>query len=262
MRSKLIFVLVLLGLYTSSLALGQGSQTLTVFAASSLTDAFEEIATTFEADNPGLDVIFNFGSSSTLATQLAEGAPADIFASANTRQMQVALDAGRISGEPRIFARNLLVLITPAANPARIVSLRDLANPGVKVVVAAPEVPIRVYTDVMLARLASLPTYGDAYRSAVLANVVSEEENVRQVFLKVALGEADAGIVYGSDVTPDAAEQVLTIPIPRIVNSLAAYPIAITNDSSDSELARAFLDYVLSDDGQATLTRWGFLSVN
>jgi molybdate transport system substrate-binding protein len=142
------------------------------------------------------------------------------------------------------------------------VSLRDLANPGVKVVVAAPEVPIRVYTDVMLARLASLPTYGDAYRSAVLANVVSEEENVRQVFLKVALGEADAGIVYGSDVTPDAAEQVLTIPIPRIVNSLAAYPIAITNDSSDSELARAFLDYVLSDDGQATLTRWGFLSVN
>jgi molybdate transport system substrate-binding protein len=262
MRPKLILFVALIVLFTSSATQGQEGHTLTVFAASSLTNAFEEIATAFEADNPGVDVIYNFAGSSALATQLSEGAPADVFASANPRQMQVALEAERIFGEPDVFVHNLLVLITPADNPANIESLRDLAAPGIKFVVAAPEVPVRVYTDVMLARLASLPTYGNAYRSAVRANIVSEEDNVRQVFLKVALGEADAGIVYQSDVTPDAADQVLTIPIPHIVNSLATYPIAITNDSPNSELAQAFVDYVLSDNGQATLTQWGFLPVN
>lgn len=262
MRPKLILFVVLLVLFTSNVIQGQGNQTLTVFAAASLTDAFEEIATAFEAENPGVDVIFNFAGSSALATQLAEGAPADIFASANMRQMQVAQEAGRISNQPITFVHNLLVLIAPADNPAHIESLRDLADPGIKFVVAAPGVPVRVYTDVMLSRLASLPTYGNAYRAAVLANIVSEEDNVRQVFLKVALGEADAGIVYQSDVTPDAADLVLAIPIPRIVNSLATYPIAITNDSPNPELAQAFVDYILSDDGQATLTRWGFLPAN
>ena len=262
MRSKLVLVVLLFILVTSSAIQGQDGQTLTVFAASSLTDAFEVIATAFEAENPGVDVIFNFGSSSTLAAQLVEGAPGDVFASANTRQMSIAEEAGRIADQPVTFVRNLLVLITPADNPAQIESLRDLANPGVKLVVAAPEVPVRAYTDVMLARLASLPTYGSAYRTAVLANIVSEEDNVRQVFLKVALGEADAGIVYQSDVTPDAADQVLTIPIPRVVNSLATYPIAITDDNPNPELAQAFVDYVLSDDGQTIMERWGFLPVN
>jgi molybdate transport system substrate-binding protein len=262
MRPKLILFVVVMILFTSHIIQGQGGQTLTVFAAASLTDAFEDIATAFEAENPGVDVIFNFAGSSALATQLVEGAPADVFASANMRQMQVAQTAERISGEPRTFVYNLLVLITPADNPANIQSLRDLAIPAVIFVVAAPEVPVRVYTDVMLARLASLPTYGNDYRTAVRANIVSEEDNVRQVFVKVALGEADAGMVYQSDVTPDAADQVLTIPIPRIVNSLATYPIAVTNDSPQPELALTFVDYVLSADGQMTLTRWGFLPVN
>ena len=262
MRPKLIIFVLLLGLFTSSATQGQDSQTLTVFAASSLTDALEETATAFEAENPGATVIFNFGGSSTLAAQLVEGAPADVFASANTRQMQVALEAGRITNQPITFIRNLLVLITPADNPAHIESLRDLADPGIRFVVAAPGVPVRVYTDVMLSRLASVPTYGSDYRAAVLTNIVSEEDNVRQVFLKVALGEADAGIVYQSDVTPDSADQVLTIPIPRVVNSLATYPIAITDDTSHPELAQAFVDFVLANDGQAIMERWGFLPVN
>jgi molybdate transport system substrate-binding protein len=262
MRSKLVLTVLLVILVTSSIIQGQESQTLTVFAATSLTDAFEEIAVAFEAENPGTDVIFNFGASSTLAVQLVEGAPADVFASANHIQMRVVQEGERLSGESRTFARNLLVLITPADNPANIESLRDLANPGVRLVLVAPAAPVRVYTEVMLDRLASVPTYGSAYRAAVLANLVSEEDNVRQVFLKVALGEADAGIVYQSDVTPGSADQVLTIPIPRVVNSLASYPIAVTNDSPNPELAQAFVAYILSNDGQNVMERWGFLPVN
>ncbi|RPJ35503.1 MAG: molybdate ABC transporter substrate-binding protein, partial [Planctomycetaceae bacterium] len=168
-------------------ALARADETITVFAASSLTDAFEEIGAAFEAENPGVDVVFNFGSSSSLATQLAEGAPADVFASANPKQMQVAQDAGRITGSPRIFARNRLAVIVPADNPAGIESVTDLAKPGLLLVLAAPGIPVRDYTDTMLDQL------GEDMKSAVLANLVSEEDNVRQVVAKVALGEADAG---------------------------------------------------------------------
>jgi molybdate transport system substrate-binding protein len=237
-------------------------QTLTVFAASSLTDVFGEIETAFEADHPGVDVVFSFGGSSTLATQLSEGAPADVFASANTKQMTVAQEAGRIAGPVRTFAKNRLVVIVPADNPAQIQSLHDLANSGILLVVAAPGVPVRDYTDTMLERLAAVAGYGAEYQQAVLANIVSEEENVRQVTAKVALGEADAGIVYLSDVTPDIAGDVLTIPIPDAYNTIATYPIALTDDTAVPELAQAFVDYVLSDAGQATLVRWGFISVD
>ncbi len=179
-----------------------------------------------------MDVVFNFAGSSTLSTQISEGAPADVFASANNTQMKVVLDAGLITTEPQTFAHNRLVLIVPADNPAGIESLDDLANPGVKLVVAAPAVPVRVYTDSMLDALAADPAYGEDYRSAVVANVVSEEDNVRQVSAKVALGEADAGIVYSSDVTPDIAEDVIVLPIPDEVNTLASYPIAVLDDNA------------------------------
>lgn len=233
--------------------------TLTVFAASSLTDAFTEIGAAFMQANPGVEVIYNFAGSSTLAAQLAEGAPADVFASANRQQMANAEAAGRIGAAPRTFARNRLVLITPADNPANIASIDDLAAPDLRFVVAAPGVPVRDYTDLMLSRLAAFPAYGEAYREAVNANIVSEEDNVRQVLVKVALGEADAGIVYQSDVTPDSAVRVFSIP--GVVNSIARYPIAITNDTASPELASAFVDYVLSAEGQAILVRWGFLPV-
>ncbi len=258
---KWFSVLVLMAaLLIGVMAVGAQENTVIVFAASSLTDAFEEIAGSFEAANPGTNVIFNFASSSDLAAQLSEGAPADVFASANNSQMNVARDAERIGGSPHTFAKNRLVLVVPADNPAGIASLRDLATEGVQLVIAAPDVPVRTYTDTMLNRLAADPAYGEAYREAFMANVVSEEQNVRQVAAKVALGEADAGIVYVSDVTPDISDQVIAIPIPDTLNTIATYPIAVTNDSANPDLAQAFVDYILSDAGQDTLVNWNFIS--
>lgn len=224
-----------------------------VFAASSLTDAFNEIATEFAADHPGVTVLPNFASSSDLATQLAEGAPADVFASANNTQMTVAADAGRIATEPVTFLTNRLAIIVPADNPAGIESPADLANQGVSLILAAPGVPVRDYSDQSIALL------GDAdYQAAVYANLVSEEPNVRQVASKIALGEADAGIVYTSDVTPDIADQVLIIEIPVEQNVLASYPIAVVEGAPSGSLAQQFVDFVLGAEGQAILAKWGF----
>lgn len=248
-------------LVVMSHASAQGSRTLTVFAAASLTDAFTQIAADFEAQNPNVEVVLSFGGSSQLATQILEGAPADIFASANLRQMQTLVDEGLTVDAPQVFARNRLVLIVPADNPANIRYLRELANDGVKLVLAAPAVPVRDYTDAMLDEMAASRLYGAAYRDAVLANLVSEEDNVRQVAAKVALGEADAGIVYLSDVTPDIQDDVQLILIPDRLNTLAEYPIAVLTSAADAALAAAFVEYVLSDAGQAVLGSWNFVPV-
>lgn len=258
----IVLTIALLLLSIAGITQAQTTQTLTVFAASSLTDAFTEMGGNFKTAHSGVDVVFNFGSSSTLATQLTEGAPADIFASANAKQMQVAVDGKRIAGKPKTFAKNRLILIVPADNPAKIQMLHDVANAGVKLVIAAPKVPVRDYTDAMLTKLAADPNYGDAYKTAFIANVVSEEDNVRQVSAKVSLGEADAGFVYKSDVTPDIADKVIAIQIPDSVNTLAAYPIAVTDNAADPKLAGEFIDYVLSDEGQSVLVKWGFISAS
>ena len=175
--------------------------------------------------------------------------------------MQVALDGGRIAGKPVTFAGNRLVLIVPVDNPAQIMSLNDLVRPGIKLIVAAPDVPVRVYTDTMLAAMAADPAYGETYRDAVLANIVSEEPNVRQVSAKVALGEADAGIVYFSDVTPDISDAVTMFTIPDTYNTIASYPIAITNDTDQPDVAQRFIDLVLSDSGQGILAQWNLIPV-
>lgn len=259
---RLILTVALMALVLSHITAGaQRKRELVVFAAASLTDAYEAIADAFEAQNPDVEILFNFGGSSSLATQLVQGAPADIFASANATQMNVALEGGRIAEPVKTFAQNRLVLIVPAENPMNIQTLSDLAKPNVKLILAAPEVPVRAYTETMLARMAADSTYGEAYRAAVLANVVSEEPNVRQVAAKIALGEADAGIVYRSDVTPDIADVMLAFPIPDEFNTIATYPIAITDDTAQPELARDFVDFILSDSGQDILITWGFVSV-
>jgi molybdate transport system substrate-binding protein len=259
MHQRLKFVILFL-ILTIRWETAFAQETLTVFAAASLTDAFEKIATEFEAENTGVEVIFNFGASSSLATQIIEGAPADVFASANTRQMQVVQDAGLITGQPRTFVKNRLALIVPIDNPANIQALSDIANPDVKLVIAAPEVPVREYTNTMLNRMSASPLYGEGFKEAVLANVVSEEDNVRQVTLKVALGEADAGIVYLSDVTPDVRNQIQALAIPDTFNTIATYPIAAVNTSSQPELSQEFIRYVISDKGQEILVKWGFIS--
>lgn len=198
-------------------------------------------------------MLLNLASSSELAIQLSEGAPADVFAPANQAQMQVAADAGRVAGEPAVFSTNRLTIIVPADNPAGVVSPADLAQPGLRLVLAAPGVPVRDYSDQSIALL------GDAeFQAAVYANVVSEEPNVRQVATKVSLGEADAGIVYSSDVTPELAPQVLQILIPDEQNVLATYPIAVVQGAPGGDLAQQFVDFVLSPQGQAILQKWGF----
>lgn len=231
---------------------------LTVLAASSLTDAFAEIADLFEARNPGVRVLMNFAGSSELATQLAEGAPADLFASANMQQMQSAMGAGRITGEAVPFLSNSLAVIVPADNPAGVETLADLANPGVRLISAAPGVPIRDFTEQVLQKAEADPGYGPDFAERVMDNLVSEEANVRQLAAKVALGEADAGIVYKSDVTADIAGQVSAVSIPDAINIVAVYPIAVIDDSAHAGLAQAFIDLVLSDEGQAVLARRGF----
>lgn len=260
-RALVVFLLVLM-LLVGVPAWGQSEAgTLTVFAAASLTDAFEEIGLAFEAAHPGVDVLFSFANSATLAAQIAEGAPADVFASANLAQMDAAAQSGRVADEVRTFARNRLVVVMPAGNPAGIESLHDLANSGLRLVLAAPGVPARDYAEMMLERMSADPDYGDGFGAAVLANLVSEEETVRAITAKVALGEADAAVVYASDVTPDLRDQVVTLAVPDAFNTIAEYPIAPINDSPAPELARRFIDYLLAADGQAVLEAWGFMPV-
>jgi molybdate transport system substrate-binding protein len=234
-----------------------GTGAITVFAASSLTDAFTEIAEAFEASHPGVEVTLNFGASSQLATQINEGAPADVFASASGSTFKTVTDAGN-AADPAVFATNRLTIITPSDNPAKIASLQDLANPGVKLVLAVRGVPVRDYAEQVFTKAAENPDLGAGFPTKVLANLVSEEDNVRLVVSKVALGEADAGICYITDVTGDQKANIGQIEIPDDLDVIASYPIGTIKESTQAELAQAFVDFVLSSEGQSILVRWGF----
>ncbi len=262
MKHRVAVLLEVFLLFASGAAWGQAETgTLTVFAAASLTDAFEELATAFETAHPGVDVIFSFGNSSTLATQIVEGAPADVFASANVAQMEVAIASGRIAEDVQSFARNRLIVVMPADNPAGVESLRDLAKPGLRLILASAGIPAREYADTMLERMSADPEYGATFAEDVLANLASEEETVRAMTAKVALGEADAAIVYVSDVTPDIRDQVVTLEVPEDFNTIAQYPIAAISESPAPELAAQFIDFVLSSEGQTVLETWGLIGV-
>ncbi len=231
---------------------------LTVFAAASLTDAYTEIGDAIMAANPGIIIAFNFAGSQALATQLEQGAPADVFASANTTQMQVAIDAGVIDGEPQPFTRNRLAIVVPASNPANIETPADLARDDVRLVLAQPEVPVGRYSAQSICTMGEdAATYGEGFVERVGDNVVSQEEDVRAVLTKVQLGEADAGIVYASDITAEVAGDVSIIEIPEDVNVIATYPIAPVA-GGNTELAEAFIAYVLGPEGQSTLEDYGF----
>ena len=232
---------------------------MTVYAAASLTDAFTEIGKSFEAEHPDVTVVFNFGGSQNLRTQIEQGAPADVFASANTREMDMLVGQNLVKANmPKIFLTNQLVVIVPKDNPAGINALEDLGNQGLKLVLAAEEVPAGRYARQVLENLNSM--YGADYKDNVLANVVSNEDNIRQAVTKVQLGEADASIVYVSDAV--ATPELGQIEIPVNVNVIAEYPIAPLVESANSELANEFIAYVLSPAGQVTLKKWGFTPVN
>ncbi|HLZ09084.1 MAG TPA: molybdate ABC transporter substrate-binding protein [Chloroflexota bacterium] len=240
-----------------------GPGNLNVYAAASLTAAFGDIGKSFEAANPGTRVTFNFAGSSDLAAQIGKGAPADVFASANEAQMAVVVKSGQIAADaPRPFARNRLVVIYPTSNPAKLAKLQDLANPGVKVVLAAKAVPVGQYALDFLAKANKDPSFGATYQADVVKNVVSYEQDVKAVLTKVTLGEADVGIVYTTDVTPDAASKVGRFVIPDALNTIAVYPIAAVKTSPQGDLAKKFVDYVLGTAGQMVLVKYGFIPTN
>jgi molybdate transport system substrate-binding protein len=230
---------------------------LTVFAAASLTEPFTEMGKRLAMSHPGLRVAYNFGGSQALRTQLEQGAQADVFVSADAVQMEHAKKSGVVQGESPIFVKNRLVVIVPKGNPGKVATFRDLAKPGLKLDLANAKVPVGNYSRQAFTKASA--EYGADFEQQALANVVSEEENVKQVVTKVQLGEADAGIVYVSDVTPKVSEDVQTIAIPDTYNQIASYPIALTKDGKNKAAAEAFVAFVLSLEGQAILKAHNFI---
>jgi molybdate transport system substrate-binding protein len=220
-------------------------KSITVFAAASLKDTFTEIGRQFEADNDGVTVKFNFGGSADLVAQIQQGAPADVFASADTKNMDKATGDDLVEGSPVDFASNTLEIATPPDNPAKITSLRDLARSGVKVVVCAVEVPCGSATQKV----------EDA--TGVDIKPVSEEQSVTDVLNKVTSGEADAGLVYVTDVKA-AGDRVLGVTFPESSDAVNTYPIAALSGSKDVAVAKAFAGYVAGTKGQAVLAAAGF----
>lgn len=255
---RLLALLLVAALGMSGCGGGAPTTHITVFAASSLTDAFGEIGDAFEAANADVRVEFNFAGSPTLRTQLREGARADVLATADQPNMNAALEADVVIDAGVTFARNELAVIVPSDNPGDITSPYDLARPGLRLVLADEEVPVGRYARQSLDLMAAQPEGGSAFVDDVLANLVSEQPNVKAVVTAVQLGEADAGIVYVTDVTPDVVGDIEMIDIPDDVNVIASYPIAVTTEAGEPELARAFIDFVRSDAGQAILEAHGF----
>ncbi len=230
---------------------GDGESELLVFAASSLAEAFEETGLRFEEANPTATVRFVLGPSDALATQINNGAPADVFASASETWMKAVHDRAPGVADEGTFAHNRLVIITPPDDPADIASLEDLGEPGVKLVLAAEDVPAGTYAREALD--------GAGVAEGAGANVVSNEEDVKAVVQKIVLGEADAGIVYVTDLTTDVESSVRAVPIPRADNVIATYPIAVVASSDQLRLASAFVEYVRGPHGQAILRSYDFL---
>jgi molybdate transport system substrate-binding protein len=266
MYRKTLFLILFICLFltaacsrqTDQISANASTGTLTVMAAASLTEAYTEIGRLFESQYPGVRVVFNYAGSQQLAQQLVQGAPADVFASADQRNMDSVVQAERVAPDSvRLFASNRLVVIYPADNPAILTALTNLANPGLKIILTAPEAPIGQYSLEFLDKAAQDPAFPADFRESVLANVVSYENNVKAVLTKVSLGEADAGIVYISD----AVGAVGQLEIPASLNITAVYPIAALQDSKNPVLAQAFVDLVLSAEGQEILARYGFLPV-
>src|SRR5512132_3258345 len=222
---------------------GQSPAEIKVFAAASLTAAFTELGQQYSSANGGTKVAFNFAGSQALATQVQQGAPADVFASADIPNMDKVKD---LVGTPQNFASNLLQIVVEKGNPKGVKTLDDLANPDLKVVLAAPDVPAGRYAKQVLDQ------------AGVSVQPVSQEDNVKAVVTKVSLGEADAGIVYVTDVTA-GGDKVEGVDIPREQNVVATYPIATVKASKAQDKAQVFMDLVLSDQGQQVLKKYGFL---
>jgi molybdate transport system substrate-binding protein len=232
---------------TSAGSSGKGGKTLFVFAAASLTGTFTKLGKTFEAAHPGVTVKFDFAGSSTLAQQITQGAPADVFAAASPATMKTVTDAKAAAGQPKVFVRNRLEIAVPPANPGRVKTLKDLTNPKLKVVECAPEVPCGA---------AAVKALGAA---GLTVKPVSQEQDVKAALSKVQLNEADAALVYRTDVR-SAAGKVTGIDFPEAAQAINDYPIVVLAKAPQPALAGQFVQLVLSGQGRAVLTQAGFES--
>jgi molybdate transport system substrate-binding protein len=230
---------------TTGCSKGDGPTSITVAAASSLTGAFTEAKAQFEADNPGTTINLSFGGSSSLAQQINDGAPIDVFASADNENMQKV--SAEISGRPATFTTNTLEIMVARGNPLGITSLGDLARPGLIYVSCAPEVPVGRYASSVLAR------------AGVAVTPSSLEPDVKGIVTKITSGEADAGIVYTTDVRA-AGDRASGVAIPMKQNLLASYPIARMQRASGNATAEAWIDFIKGSPGQSILTRFGFVA--
>jgi molybdate transport system substrate-binding protein len=258
MRNR--FVLVVAGVFLAACGSSGGTgstsasatplgRNVSVFAAASLTDAFNALGTSFQGANSGVTVKFNFAGTPTLVTQIEQGAPADVFASADTTNMDKLKGDGFATGTPQVFAHNKLEIVVAPGNPKGITGLADLAKPGLIYITEAPTVPAGKYA------LQALKMAG------VTVTPKSLETDVKSVVSKIELGEADAGIVYTTDVNA-ADSKAQGVPIPDADNVIATYPIVAVKASTNSAAANAFIAYVLSAAGQAKLQSFGFLSAS
>ncbi|MDQ4093323.1 MAG: molybdate ABC transporter substrate-binding protein [Actinomycetota bacterium] len=251
---RLVMVALAAGLALAGCGAGDTAQTgpgaqdreqVTVLAAASLTDVFSRLEPAFEAANPRADLRLNFGASSDLATQIINGAPADVFASANDKQMQVVADAGKVAGKAKPFTTNVLTIVVPPGNPKGIQSFADLARPDVTELVCAPQVPCGAATNQI------------EQATNIELSPASEEPDVRSVLAKVQAKEADAGLVYITDAR-SAAGKVEQINFPEAKDAVNVYPIAAVAGAPHPQLAEAFVAFILGPAGQRELTAAGF----
>ena len=261
MEKRIIGVMIAVLLLAASAGYAQEPKELTVFTATSLTGAFSEIGQMYKNET-NISVSFNFDGSQALRTQIENGAYADVFASANQKQMK-AIENDELMNNSSIviFTKNKLSLIVPKGNPAKIVNLSDLAKPGLKIVMGTKDVPVGDYALQIISKLGNDSAYGPDYKTKVLANVISQETNVNYVVTKVALGEADVGFAYVSDITEDLTSKVDKIDIPDEYNVVAQYPMGVLLESKYPVESQEFISRVLSDKGKAVLEKYGFAPV-
>ena len=230
---------------------------LTVFGAASLKAVLAKVKGAYGTADPGVTLTISTGSSAALETQIEQGAPADVFLSADTTNPQKLVTNGLASGDPVAFAANMLTLIVPTANPGRIESPADLGRSDIKVIAAGAAVPITKYANQLVANLAKQPGYPPAFVASYAANIVSREDDVAAVVAKVELGEGDAAIVYLTDAK--TSTKVTSIAVPLAANVVATYAGVALKASKDAAAAEAFLTWLAGPDGQAILTAAGFL---
>jgi molybdate transport system substrate-binding protein len=230
---------------------------LTIYGAASLKGVLDKVKTAYETANPGTTLTISTDSSSALETQIEQGAPADVFLSADTTNPKKLVDKSLASGDPVNFAGNKLTIIVPKGNPGGVSSPADLAKSGLKVIAAGDEVPITKYAKQLVDKIAAAPGAPADFAAKYAANVASKEDNVKAVVSKIELGEGDAGIVYVTDAK--ASDKVDSVDVPDAENVPATYAGVVTKASQNQDAAKAFLEWFSGPEGQAILNQFGFL---